>query len=68
VLTSGVQLLVMLARDIFVSAGVVALLAMRRTAGVKLQARFPGKVVTSLQIVAVLVLTLLPAPRSRWCW
>jgi CDP-diacylglycerol--glycerol-3-phosphate 3-phosphatidyltransferase len=55
------QLLVMLFRDLFVTAGFVGLLVVRREHAVGLQARFPGKVVTSLQIAAVLILTITPA-------
>lgn len=52
------QLLVLLARDIFVAAGFVAVWLLRLD--VPLEARFPGKVVTTLQLAAVLVLTLAP--------
>jgi phosphatidylglycerophosphate synthase len=58
---SVLQLLVMLARDIFVTVGFAALFLLRRDFAGHLQARFPGKAVTALQITAVLVLTLLPA-------
>jgi cardiolipin synthase (CMP-forming) len=54
------QLMIMLSRDLFVTAGVLVLLLARRDLAVRLQARFPGKVVTTMQIVAVLVLTVLP--------
>lgn len=57
---SPAQLLVMLARDIFVTVGVLVLLALRVPLAGRLQARFPGKVVTTMQIVAVLVLTVWP--------
>jgi CDP-diacylglycerol--glycerol-3-phosphate 3-phosphatidyltransferase len=52
------ELLVMLARDVFVTLGYVALLALR--APVRPRARFPGKLATTLQIGAVLGLTLMP--------
>jgi CDP-diacylglycerol--glycerol-3-phosphate 3-phosphatidyltransferase len=51
-------LLVLLARDLYVSAGALILLLLRRQ--FRLKARFPGKVTTTLQITAVLVLTLVP--------
>jgi CDP-diacylglycerol--glycerol-3-phosphate 3-phosphatidyltransferase len=51
-------LVVLLARDLFVSAGALVLLLLRQP--VRLKARFPGKVATTLQITAVLVLTLAP--------
>jgi cardiolipin synthase (CMP-forming) len=54
------QLLIMIARDLFVTLAVLALLVSRTDFAGRLQARFPGKVVTTLQITAVLVLTLLP--------
>jgi CDP-diacylglycerol--glycerol-3-phosphate 3-phosphatidyltransferase len=55
------QLLVMLSRDLFVTAGFLGLLVLRRDRAVSLQARYPGKVVTSFQIAAVLILTVAPA-------
>lgn len=58
---SSLQLLAMLTRDIFVTVGFFVLLAFRTELAGRLEARFPGKVVTTLQIAAVLVLTLLPA-------
>jgi phosphatidylglycerophosphate synthase len=57
---TALQLLVMLVRDLFVSIGVLVLVALRRASAVKLQARFPGKLVTTLQIAAVLLLTVMP--------
>jgi phosphatidylglycerophosphate synthase len=56
---SPAAFLVLLARDLFVTAGFLLVMALRLP--VRLHARFPGKLVTSLQIAAVLVLTLLPA-------
>lgn len=50
--------LVLLARDLFVTTGVLVVLALRLP--LRLRARFPGKLVTGLQIAAVLVLTLVP--------
>jgi CDP-diacylglycerol--glycerol-3-phosphate 3-phosphatidyltransferase len=52
-------LLVLLARDIFVTIGFIGILVARSR--FRLEARFPGKVVTTLQIAAVLILTLAPA-------
>ncbi|HUF49543.1 MAG TPA: CDP-alcohol phosphatidyltransferase family protein [Longimicrobiales bacterium] len=52
------QLLLLLARDIHVSLGAAALLALRKR--VEIRARFAGKVVTTLQLAAVLVLLLMP--------
>lgn len=52
------QLIVLLARDIFVAIGFAAVRQLRLD--VPLEARFPGKVVTTLQLAAVLVLTLAP--------
>ncbi|CAN5891867.1 hypothetical protein BH23GEM9_BH23GEM9_02050 [soil metagenome] len=57
---SVAQLLIILARDFFVTAGVLLLLASRRRLDAHLEARYPGKVVTVLQIAAVLILTVLP--------
>jgi cardiolipin synthase (CMP-forming) len=51
-------LAVLLARDVFVSLGVLILLLLRSRP--RLEARFPGKVVTTVQIAAVLVLTVAP--------
>lgn len=53
-----VELLVLLARDIFVSIGFLALLALR--APFRPTARMPGKIATTLQITSVLGFTLLP--------
>jgi CDP-diacylglycerol--glycerol-3-phosphate 3-phosphatidyltransferase len=50
------QFIALLARDIFVAAGYAAVRLLR--IDVPLEARFPGKVVTTLQLAAVLVLTL----------
>jgi cardiolipin synthase (CMP-forming) len=55
---SPAELLVLLARDLFVTAGFLAVLALRLP--IRPRARFPGKLVTTLQIAAVLALTLLP--------
>lgn len=52
-------LLLLLARDIFVTAG--SLLVALARIPLRMRARFPGKVVTTLQIIAVLALTALPA-------
>jgi CDP-diacylglycerol--glycerol-3-phosphate 3-phosphatidyltransferase len=64
--TSGVmtttQLAVMLARDVFVAAGALAVFAMRLP--VRLRARFPGKLLTNIQIAAVIVLLLAPQAAS----
>lgn len=56
---SPAAFLVLLARDVFVAAGFLLVVALRLP--VRLRARFPGKLVTALQIAAVLVLTLFPA-------
>ena len=53
------ELVLLLARDIYVSIGAVVLLALRTH--VDIRARFPGKVVTTLQLAAVLVLLFVPA-------
>jgi CDP-diacylglycerol--glycerol-3-phosphate 3-phosphatidyltransferase len=53
------QLAVLLARDVFVTIGVLALFAFRRP--VRLRARFPGKLLTNVQIAALLILLLAPA-------
>ena len=55
------ELLVLLARDIAVALG-FAVVALRR-APMKLSARMPGKVVTVLQLLALLVITARPAWR-----
>ncbi|HSJ06250.1 MAG TPA: CDP-alcohol phosphatidyltransferase family protein [Longimicrobiales bacterium] len=55
---TAVELLVLLARDLFVTVGFIAVLALRTP--VRLRSRFPGKVVTTLQIAAILILTLAP--------
>lgn len=52
------ELIILLARDIIVTAGALVIAALQLP--VRLQARFPGKLVTTLQIVAVLALTVLP--------
>jgi CDP-diacylglycerol--glycerol-3-phosphate 3-phosphatidyltransferase len=52
------ELLVLLARDLYVTAGFLLVTALR--APVRPRARFPGKLVTTLQILAVLGLTLVP--------
>jgi len=61
--TSGVlslrQLAVLLARDVFVALGALVVLLLRLP--VRLRARFPGKLLTNLQIAAVFVLLLAPA-------
>jgi cardiolipin synthase len=61
--TSGVlslpQLGLMLARDIFVALGALVVLAFRLR--IHLRARFPGKLLTNVQIAAVLILLLAPA-------
>jgi CDP-diacylglycerol--glycerol-3-phosphate 3-phosphatidyltransferase len=57
---SALQLFVMISRDLFVTLGFLGLLLARRDLATHLQARYPGKVVTTLQIAAVLILTLLP--------
>lgn len=55
---TGAQLMLLLARDVFVAVGAAAVLALRLP--VRLSARFPGKVLTNVQIAAVLVLLLAP--------
>jgi CDP-diacylglycerol--glycerol-3-phosphate 3-phosphatidyltransferase len=61
--TSGVlslpQLALLLARDIFVALGALVVLTLRLP--VRLRARFPGKLLTNVQIAAVLILLLAPA-------
>jgi cardiolipin synthase (CMP-forming) len=52
------QLALLLARDAYVSVGTLTLLIVRQP--VRLRARLPGKLVTILQITAVLALTLAP--------
>jgi cardiolipin synthase (CMP-forming) len=51
-------LLILLSRDIFVIVGFPVVLWLRP--GTRLEARFPGKLVTNLQLAAVLFLLLLP--------
>lgn len=53
---SPAQLLILLARDIYVSLAFLLVMALRLP--LTPRARFPGKLVTSLQILAVLVLTI----------
>jgi CDP-diacylglycerol--glycerol-3-phosphate 3-phosphatidyltransferase/cardiolipin synthase len=53
------QLGILLARDIYVAFGAVVVLLLRLP--VRLRARFPGKVLTNLQIATVLMLLLVPA-------
>jgi cardiolipin synthase (CMP-forming) len=55
---SAAGLLVLIARDVIVIVGAVVVALARLP--VRLQARFPGKLVTTLQIIAVLALTVLP--------
>lgn len=55
---TAAQLLVLLARDVFVAAGALIVLLFRLP--VRLSARFPGKLLTNVQIAAVLVLLLAP--------
>lgn len=55
------ELLVLLARDIAVALG-FAIVVLRR-APMQLSARFPGKLVTVLQLAALVVLTAFPAWR-----
>jgi cardiolipin synthase (CMP-forming) len=55
---TAVELIVLLLRDLFVIAAFTTVLALRLP--VRLRSRFPGKVVTTLQIAAILVLTLAP--------
>jgi cardiolipin synthase (CMP-forming) len=52
-------LAVLLARDACVAFGFLLLLALRAPA--RFEARFPGKLVTNLQLAAVLVLLLVPS-------
>ncbi|HSJ24478.1 MAG TPA: CDP-alcohol phosphatidyltransferase family protein [Longimicrobiales bacterium] len=52
-------LLVLLARDICVAVGLAVILLAR--SGMRLEARYPGKVLTTIQFAAIVVLTLLPA-------
>jgi CDP-diacylglycerol--glycerol-3-phosphate 3-phosphatidyltransferase/cardiolipin synthase len=56
-----VELLVLLARDIAVAFGLAVVLL--RRAPVRMAARMPGKVVTVLQLLALVVLTAFPAWR-----
>ena len=53
------QLAILLARDIFVAFGALAVRALRLP--VRLHARFPGKLLTNVQIAAVFVLLLAPS-------
>lgn len=53
------QLAVLLARDVFVAIGALVVLALHLP--VRLRARFPGKLLTNVQIAAVLILLLAPA-------
>ena len=53
------ELAILLARDVLTVAAFLLAVALQRT--VRFRARFSGKVVTTLQLVAVLVLTVLPA-------
>jgi cardiolipin synthase (CMP-forming) len=55
---SAAGLLILLARDIIVTIGAAAVALLHLP--VRLQARFPGKLVTTMQIIAVLTLTVLP--------
>lgn len=59
-----VQLLILLARDIATSIG-FAVVVLRRIKNVRLKSRFPGKVVTCLQLATVLLLTIIPAARAH---
>jgi phosphatidylglycerophosphate synthase len=52
------QLVVLLARDIYVTLGTLTLVLLRQP--LRLTARIPGKLVTVLQISAVLLLTVAP--------
>jgi CDP-diacylglycerol--glycerol-3-phosphate 3-phosphatidyltransferase/cardiolipin synthase len=58
------ELLVLLARDIATSIG-FAVVVLRRIKNVRLKSRFPGKVVTCLQLATVLVLTIVPVTRAH---
>lgn len=51
-------LLVFLSRDICVGIGLLLVLLLRSP--MRLEARYPGKVLTTLQFIAIIVLTLLP--------
>lgn len=53
------EMLVLLARDIYTSVAFIAALAMRLP--IRFRSRWGGKIVTVLQIIAVLVLLLWPA-------
>lgn len=55
---TAMQLAILLARDLFVLTGFLVVLALRLP--VRLQARFPGKLLTNVQIAAILVLLLAP--------
>jgi CDP-diacylglycerol--glycerol-3-phosphate 3-phosphatidyltransferase len=59
-------LLILLARDFFTIAGFVAVLVLKLP--VRLQSRFAGKVVTTLQLATVLVLTAVPALATPAVW
>jgi phosphatidylglycerophosphate synthase len=54
------QTLVLMARDIMTTIGVVAVRAVRALRGFRLEARFSGKVVTALQFAALLGAIALP--------
>ena len=60
--TAGVlniaQLAILLARDLFVAASALAVLMLKLP--VRLTARFPGKLLTNIQIAAVIILLLAP--------
>jgi cardiolipin synthase len=52
------QLLLLLLRDIYVTAGALLLVVLR--VRIELKARYPGKVATTLQLLAMLALLLTP--------
>jgi CDP-diacylglycerol--glycerol-3-phosphate 3-phosphatidyltransferase/cardiolipin synthase len=52
------QLLLLLLRDIIVTAGALLFVALRGR--IEIKARYPGKVVTTLQLTAMLALLLMP--------
>ncbi len=56
---TAVQLLLLLLRDLFTAAGGAVVLLARLP--VRLRSRWPGKIVTTLQLVALFVLVLAPA-------
>ena len=58
------QLLVLLARDLFTAAAFVSASLFRLP--IRFRARFSGKTVTALQILAVLILLLYPAWIDGW--